>query len=289
MKNRLSWAFVVGLQLASSIGAADGGVEILRDAWGIPHVFAEGEADGFFGLGYAAAEDRLLQMELIRRKAAGRLAEVFGPNWVDADREARIAGHTAYAPRAFARLPERWQEALRAYAAGVNAWRQANPKTVAGRFKPLGIQPEPWTPTDCLLAARGILSLGSPFSAGPIEDYHRFRELVAQVGETEAERQSGLVIDDSAAIVLEADMAKDPEVYGRLKQRPRMPGFNLRPAGGGEEGRKMSHAWAVSGQKSTTGKPILESDPQLPLSSPPFFYEFHLAAGGIDARGLGIP
>ena len=266
-----------------------GEVEILRDSWGTPHVFAAAEVDGFFGLGYAAAEDRLLQMELIRRKAAGRLAEVFGANWVDADREARIAGHAPYAPRAFAKLPGRWQDALRAYAAGVNAWREANAETVARRFKPLGIQPEPWTPPDCLLAARGILSLGSPFSAGPVEDSHFFRELVAQVGESEAVRQSGMVIDDSAAIVSEADMAKDSEVHQRLKQRPRMPGFNLRPAGGAEEGRKMSHAWAVSGRKSTTGKPILESDPQLPLSSPPFFYEFHLAAGSIDARGLGIP
>jgi penicillin amidase len=264
-------------------------VELLRDPWGTPHVFAVTEADGFFGLGYATAEDRLLQMELIRRKAAGRLAEVFGPDWVDADREARIAGHAVYAPRAFAKLPARWQEALRAYAAGVNAWCEAHPDAVARRFKALGIEPEPWTPSDCLLAARGILSLGSPFNAGPVEDYHRFSELVAQVGEAEALRQSSLVIDDSAAIVSEADMAKDEAVYQRLKQRPRMPGFNLHPAGGGDEGRKMSHAWAVSGRKSTTGKPILESDPQLPLSSPPFLYEFHLTAGKIDARGVGVP
>jgi penicillin amidase len=263
--------------------------ELLRDPWGTPHIFATTETEGFFGLGCAAAEDRLLQMELIRRKAAGRLAEVFGPDWVDADREARIAGHAPYAPRAFARLPARWQEALRAYAAGVNAWRDAHPDAVARRFQPLGIEPEPWTPADCLLASRGILSLGSPFSAGPVEDYHRFRELVARVGEAEALRQSDLVIDDSAAIVSEAEMAKDVAVYQRLKQRERMPGLNLRPAGVGDEGRKMSHAWAVSGRRSTTGKPILESDPQLSLSSPPFFYEFHLAAGRIDARGLGIP
>jgi penicillin amidase len=263
--------------------------ELLRDPWGTPHIFATTETEGFFGLGYAAAEDRLLQMELIRRKAAGRLAEVFGPDWVDADREARIAGHAPYAPRAFAKLPERWQNALRAYAAGVNAWREANPEAVARRFQPLGIEPKPWTPTDCLLASRGILSLGSPFSAGPIEDYHRFRELVAQVGEGDALRQSNLVIDDSAAIVSEAEMAKDSAVYQRLKQRERMPGWSLRPAGGDGEGPKMSHAWAVSGRRSTTGQPILESDPQLPLSSPPFFYEFHLAAGRIDARGLGIP
>jgi len=78
-----------------TIGATQS-LEILRDLWGTPHVFAAAEADGFFGLGYAAAEDRLLQMELIRRKAAGRLAEAFGPEWVDSDREARIAGHFAY-------------------------------------------------------------------------------------------------------------------------------------------------------------------------------------------------
>jgi len=269
--------------------ASSAPVEILRDPWGTPHVFAAAEADGFFGLGYAAAEDRLLQMELIRRKAAGRLAEVFGPDWVDADREARIAGHAAYAPRAFTKLPERWQEALRAYAAGVNAWAKEHPDVVARRFKPLALEPQPWTPADCLLAARGILSLGSPFNAAPVENYHRFRELVAQVGEPEASRQSGMAIDDAVAIVSESDLAKDKPVYERLKQRPRMPGFDLRPAGGGEEPRKMSHAWAVGGRRSTTGKPILESDPQLPLSSPPFFYEFHLAAGRIDARGLGIP
>jgi penicillin G amidase len=107
--------------------------------------------------------------------------------------------------------------------------------------------------------------------------------------ETDSSRQPGLVIADSVAIVSEAEMAKDPAVYERLKQRPRMPGFELRSAGGGSEPRKRSHAWAVSGKRSATGKPILESDPQLTLSSPPFFYEFHLAAGRIDARGLGIP
>ena len=286
---RMLPALVIFLAVHLGLNCRAGEVEVLRDPWGTPHVFAANEPDGFFGLGYAAAEDRLLQMELIRRKAAGRLAQVFGPDWVDADREARIAGHAAYAPRAFAKLPTRWQDALRAYAAGVNAWRVANPDAVARRFRPLGLEPEPWTPADCLLAARGILALGSPFNPGPAEEYHRFRELVAQLGETEAARQSGLAIDEEVAIVSELEMAKDRAVYERLKQRPRMPGFEARPAGGGEEPRKMSHAWAVSGRRSTTGKPILESDPQLTLSSPPFFYEFHLAAGRIDARGLGVP
>ena len=281
-------AFLASVTSAPALATA-GDVEVLRDTWGVPHVFAAAEVDGFFGLGYAAAEDRLLQMELIRRKAAGRLAEVFGPEWVDSDRDARIAGYAAYAPRALAKLSDRWQQALRAYAAGVNAWREANAEVVARRFQPLGITPEPWTPADCLLAARGILSLGSLFSAAPFEEYHRMRELVAQVGEVEAAQRSGMSIDDAVAIVSESEMSQDEAAYTRLKQQPRMSGFELRSAGGATEPRKMSHAWAVSGQRSTTGRPVLESDPQLALSSPPFFYEFHLAAGKIDARGLGIP
>lgn len=289
MKCVLSTVSLLMLCSAGTPSARAGEVEVLRDTWGIPHVFAREELDGFFGLGYACAEDRILQMELIRRKGAGRLAEVFGPAWVDADREARIAGHAVYAPRAFTKLPSRWQDALRAYAAGVNAWTAGHREDVLRRFKPLGILPDPWTPADCLLAARGILSLGSPFNAAPVEEYHRFAELTAQGGARPGTRQPGMAIDDAVAIVPEAEMAKDKTVYERLKQRSPMPGFELRPAPGETQPPKMSHAWAVSGRRSTTGKPILESDPQLPLSSPPFFYEFHLAAGRIDARGLGIP
>ena len=79
----------------------------------MPHVFADSEEAGFFGWGYACAEDRRLQMELVRRKGAGRLAEVFGPEWVQSDREARIAGYTAYAGEAFAKLPAEMQAWLR--------------------------------------------------------------------------------------------------------------------------------------------------------------------------------
>ena len=271
-------------------GASEGSptVELWRDRWGTPHIFAATEEAGFFGLGYACADDRMLQMDLVRRRASGRLSEVFGKEAVDSDRAARIAGHTQYALAAVARLPREMQSWLAAYAAGVNAWAAAHPQVIARRFKPLGAKPEPWTPADCLLAARGVLSLGSPFRAAPVEAYHRFRESVATVGEAEAMRQHfRMVLDDEAAIVSEAEMAKDAKTYGRLKSMPRMAGFDPRVAPG--EGPKMSHAWAVSGSRSRTGKPILESDPQLPLSTPPFLYEFHLAAGRIDARGVGLP
>jgi penicillin amidase len=264
-----------------------GQVEIVRDRWGIPHIYAQDESSGFFGLGYAAAQDRRLQMELIRRRAAGRLAEVFGPDWIPSDREARIAGHTHSAPEAYEALPERWKRALSAYADGVNAWTEANGDAVARRFRPLGVGPEPWTASDCLLALRGILVLGSPFSYGPVDMYHRFQALVAEVGEEEAAQRSTVAVDDHSAIVPESEMARLEEVYARLKGMPRMPWHGVRLLADTDE-PKMSHAWAVGGTRSTTGKPILQNDPQLPLSTPPFFYEFAMIVGEIEARGLGF-
>jgi penicillin amidase len=283
-----NWAAALLVVAATAGRAADRQrLEVWRDPWGVPHVFAAAAADGFFGWGYACAEDRRLQMELVRRKGAGRLAEVFGPEWVRSDREARLAGFAEYAPAAFARLPTDMQDWLRAYAAGVNAWTAAHPEAVARRFQPVGTAPEPWTPADCLLAARAALALGSPFSDQPAAAYHRFRDLAAQVGEAEAGQRSYMAVEDGAAIVSEAEMARDTAAYERLKSRPRMPGFRL--LGAPAEEPKMSHAWAVSGARSKTGRPLLESDPQLPLGSPPFFHEVHLVAAGIDARGLAIP
>jgi len=108
-------AFLTSVTSSLALTAA-GDVDVLRDTWGVPHVFAAEEVDGFLWSGLRCREDRLLQMELIRRKAAGRLAEVFGPSGSTPIADARIAGYAAYAPRALAKLPERWQQALRAYA-----------------------------------------------------------------------------------------------------------------------------------------------------------------------------
>ena len=245
MKSTWFIVFLLGICLPVTDLAADQ-VEVLRDPWGVPHIFASTEEAGFFGLGYASAEDRRLQMELVRRKGAGRLAEVFGPEWVQSDRESRIAGYSAWSGEALTKLPAEMQSWLSAYAAGVNAWTSAHGEVVARRFQPLGVDPELWTPADCLLAARAVLSLSSPFSDQSVSQYHRFQELVAQGGEAAAENEFHMAVEDAAAIVSETEMAKDAEAYQRLKNRPRMTGFLLQ--GTPTDGPKMSHAWAVGGR-----------------------------------------
>ena len=88
-----TWLIVVLLGICLPVvGLAEEQVEVLRNPWGVPHVFASTEEAGFFGFGYATTEDRRLPMELVRRKGAGRLAEVCGPEWVQSDRESRIHG-----------------------------------------------------------------------------------------------------------------------------------------------------------------------------------------------------
>jgi penicillin amidase len=276
-----------GLAVSAGQEQTTGRVEVLRDRWGVPHVFARTEAEAFYGVGYSAAEDRLLQMELFRRRATGRLAEIFGAKWVDSDRKFRIAGMRAHCDDAAASLPEDLRVYLQGYAAGVNAWVRANPEKAQRRLAKIEVGFEPWTEGDCVCAWMAVGELFDPlYNPGAIQTYREFRELAAEIGVKEALKHRGMVIDDAAAIVPESEMAKDTELYARLKSRPPTPGhwFSSLP----DEVLRFSHAWAVGGSRSVTGKPILESDPQTTVNNPPLWYEFHLAAGRYDVRGIGV-
>jgi len=264
-----------------------GAVDILRDRWGTPHVFAAAENDGFHGVGYATAEDRLLQMELFRRRARGRLAEVFGPAWVDSDRRFRIAGIGRHCDQVVSYLPAEVRGYLRSYAAGVNAFTAANPEKAQRRLAPLGVALEPWTPGDSICAWMGPAEVFDSFIDEPaIQSYREFQQLVADAGEREALASRGMVIDDAAAVVSESEMAKDRAVYALLKATAPTLGFWRRSFSG--PALTFSHAWAVDGTRSVTGKPILQSDPQTSVNNPPLWHEYHLQAGRFDVRGIGF-
>lgn len=276
-----------GALAGATAGPTSRSVEILRDPWGVAHVFAETEPDGFFGVGYATAEDRLLQMELFRRRATGRLAEIFGAAWIDSDRKFRIAGLPSYCQEAALSLPEAEREMLRTYAAGVNAFIAVSPDRVRARFVRLPILPEPWTEGDCICAWMAVAEVFDRlYDESAVQSYDEFRALVAEVGEREALGRRGMMIDDSAAVVPESEMARDTAVYAALKARPQTPGFWRRSLT--DDQLRFSHAWAVSGSRSVTGKPLLESDPQTAVSNPPLWYEYHLSAGRFDVRGIGV-
>ena len=139
------------------LAGIDSEIEIVRDRWSIPHIFAASTSDLFFGQGYATAQDRLWQMEIGRRVASGTLAELVGPPVLDADRLLRRLGFRRAALAEYHDFEAEGQQALEAYCAGVNAWI-AECGGGAGRwpleFTMLRARPAPWTPIDCLAFAK---------------------------------------------------------------------------------------------------------------------------------------
>jgi penicillin G amidase len=256
-------------------------VEIVRDRWGIPHISAREPLDAYFGQGFCHAQDRLWQMELTRRLTAGRLSEVFGKQALDVDRFQRRLGLHRAAEREWRTAEADLRDVLRAYAAGVNACldglvasKKLPPEFVLARF-----QPEPWQPVDTLGFARYLA-----YSQTPNWESELVRSrLIARLGYV-------------AAASLEPDVWQpDSDALPRLEDwgPPERPEPGELPPIALAGGPGASNAWAVSGARSSTGKPLLANDPHMFPRLPSVFYEAHLAAGGelnvAGASGPGAP
>jgi penicillin amidase len=253
-------------------------VEIVRDRWGIPHISARDSLDAFFGQGFCHAQDRLWQMELARRLAAGRLAEVFGKDALDVDRFQRRLGLHRAAQQEWETAEPILRETLRAYAAGVNACLDGlfASKKLPVEFVLARFEPEPWEPVDTLGFARYLA-----FSQAPNWESELVRSrLIARVGY-------------AAAANLEPDIWQpDSDALPRLEDwgPPEMPEHGALPPIVLSGGPGASNAWAVSGARSSTGKPLLANDPHMFPRFPAVFYEAHLTAGGeLNVAGASVP
>ncbi|RME92957.1 MAG: penicillin acylase family protein [Verrucomicrobia bacterium] len=275
--------------------AAWGRIELIRDRWGTPHVFAETDEGAFYGLGRAAAEDRLYQMQFNRRLMQGRLAEAvgrlpkrrqrqFGPkDALEEDRLMRTLGWEWAARRLAAALPEETRRMLEAYCAGINDHIREH----EGRWHPLfaeqGWAPEPWTPADCLLA---WWQVGRFFAADGLRELWTLRQ--RNDPRWAARQNARRVVDDEAAVVRREDVSED--WIRRTEEFMRRHGLDRVGQGGPEaEGPKFSHAWVIGGRLTSTGSAILVSDPQTPVSNPSLFHEFHVAGKTFNVRGIGVP
>jgi penicillin amidase len=133
-----------------AVAGLSGRVEILRDPYGIPHIFAASIEDAQLALGFAHAQDRLWQMEMNRRIGSGRLAEILGPRALEADRFLRTLGVRRVAEANLRRYDKETLALLQAYAAGVNAFLDSGP-VLPPEFWLLRASPEPWTPADTVV------------------------------------------------------------------------------------------------------------------------------------------
>jgi penicillin amidase len=250
-----------------------GTVRIERDRWGIPHVEAGDDRDLFLGFGYATAQDRLFQLDYLRRKARGRLAEVLGPSAVESDRLYRTIGLAQIAEAEWTHLPERTRELISAYAAGVNAVMDARADVPPIEFDLLDYRPEPFSPIDSLVIAgefRWYLTGRFPVIAIP--------ELVKRA-----------VGDGPLYCAFLRGEDEDESIMPPGSYRP----GRLRPASGsgGGEGHG-SNNWVLAGTRTTTGLPIVASDPHVPFGAVSIWHEIHLHGGAFNVAGVayaGMP
>jgi penicillin amidase len=244
-------------------------VEILRDANGIPHIFARSVDEAYFALGFAHAQDRLWQMETSRRFGSGRIAEVVGPGGLEIDRLMRTLGLRRAAQANFDRYDAPTKRILAAYAAGVNAFLATDP-VLPPEFWIVRLRPEPWTPVDSVVWTKVMaLNLGGNWRNELLRMQLAGRLSLARIQEflppypgdkPLAIRELGPLYGASAAAA------------------PSAPG-----TGGG------SNSWIVSGAHSASGKPLLANDPHLPLTAPPVWYFAHLSAPGLNVIGATLP
>ncbi|HEX6545814.1 MAG TPA: penicillin acylase family protein [Bryobacteraceae bacterium] len=250
-------------------------VEILRDRWGVPHIYAQNENDLFFAQGYITAKDRLFQIDLWRRIGTGRLAEVLGPSAVPRDRIARLVRFRGDWNAEWAGDSPRAQAIATAFTQGINAYIRSLRGTRPPEFALAGYDPAFWAPEDVTARIAGLLMTSN---------------LVTEVARAQQIKQLGIE-------KVESIFPPDPHIALRIPN-----GLDLKsilPAIVKEyetavspihfPGEQGSNNWVIDGSMSSTGKPLLANDPHRAIEIPSLRKTVHLIAPGWDAIGAGEP
>ncbi|HSU04789.1 MAG TPA: penicillin acylase family protein [Acetobacteraceae bacterium] len=256
-------AAVADQTMTATIGAP---VEIKRDRAGVPHVFADSSVDLFFGLGVAMSQDRLWQMDRLRRRALGRQAEILGPAYVAADIAHLTVGIDIIAARDAAAMDEATLRLVAAFVAGINRHIETAGADLPIEFRLLEYAPEPFSLADIVAIGRGIW-----WSLNGRIDRLAAAE-AARLLPTEHLRQLYLTPEASENLV--APWADGAAGNGHAA---------------GTDDATGSNNWAIDGQRSGTGSPILCGDPHQPFWVPSSWYEFALHGPEDHAAGAGHP
>ncbi|MDT4805583.1 Acyl-homoserine lactone acylase QuiP [compost metagenome] len=249
-------------------------VTIRYDERGVPHIQAGNEADMYRALGFVHAQDRLFQMEMLRRLARGELAEVLGARLVDTDRLFRTLGIRAHADE-YARKMDQDSpatKALQAYLDGINQCQDSRPAPV--EFDLLGIEKRPFTVADTLsVAGYMAYSFAAAFRTEPVLTYVR-DELGADYLKTfDLDWHPEGVLGQPLATGDWQDLNRLAHLSQQALVEAGLPQF---------EG---SNAWAVSGSRTASGKPLLAGDPHIRFAVPAVWYEAQLSYPGFELYG----
>ena len=270
-------------------------VSVTRDSHGVPTIEAANLNDLFFAQGYVAAQDRLFQMDLMRRAAAGELAEIVGEVAVKHDRQQRILGLHNAAEKGLSALTPDDQEQFTAYTRGVNAYIEAHRDRLPLEFRILRYQPRPWKVEDSLVIAYQMVQT---LTTTPRAALTRERVL-AKLGPG---LTSDLYVNKSwrdhvpgAATTSELGPVENqqrPASVTFVPHSPEQPGewqAWLQPFLHDELFPIGSNNWVISGAHTVSGKPLLSNDMHLGHQMPNLWYEAHLRSGEFDVVGVTLP
>ena len=289
-------------------------VEIVRDRWGINHIYAQTEYDLFFAQGYAAARDRLFQFEVWRAQATGTVAEMLGADELQRDIGFRLFRFRGDLVQEMNHYHDRGSIIIPAYVDGVNAYiaeTEANPELLPEAFELLGIRPKRWTPQVVISRHQGLLA-----NVGNELDYGR---AVARIGVDAVKAVANFHPKDP-------DIRLDPVIDGSLLQDDILGLYNafrspiqfersdlvpayradanalelIQAASGVDRGRDAfaewqdeqdvgSNNWVISGRLSESGYPMMANDPHRAQSAPSLRYWVHLVGPGWNVAGGGEP
>lgn len=273
-------------------------VEVVRDRWGIPHIYAKSTHDLFFAQGFVAAQDRMWNIELWRRNAEGRLAEVLGPQYVERDKFARVMKYRGDWNAEFRKYHPEGPVIFAAFAAGVNAAiRQAIAQNkIPVEFELSGFKPEPAWTAQTLLSRMPVWSITRNASSEVARALAVKQMGLAKAAEvtitdppTPLRMPEGLDLDDINANLL--NITRDANDFDfKFKSAAATPKMSQAylPVRGPESGIG-SNNWVVGGRKTTTGMPLLANDPHREVQNPALRYWVHLVAPGWNVIGATEP
>ena len=243
-------------------------VKVIRDTAGVPHIYAQNRLDLARALGYTQAQDRLFQLEMRRRLAEGRLAEVFGADLVESDYVYRLFDPEKFARDSVATYPPEMRAQVDAFVGGINAYIDGHQNSLEPAFRLLGIKPAHYTAEDL---EAGALTIATLLGYNATEE-----SVYINLAPKMAPSEIAALMPVYPSLPLEAPPPETTAVFGGAKFSDYLPsGFALTPgfARIGHMGIPASNNWVVDGTKSMSGKPMLASDPHLPQSIPSIWYE----------------
>lgn len=251
-------------------------VEVLRDSWGIAHIYAKNDDDLFLAQGYVAAQDRLFQLDMWRRHAAGELAEVLGEQAVQADRFARLLRYRGDMTAEWQSYSPDTQRIAIAFTNGINACIDHAKERLPIEFQMLGHTPGRWKPEDILGRMSGIV-----MSRNFTSEIARAR-LIHSVGLEKARLLAPTDPRRDFAPAPGIELASlDSKILAGYLAATKALKFDVP--------KSESNNWVIDGSRSVSGKPLLASDPHRAITVPSLRYLVHLNAPGWNVIGSGEP